>query len=103
MIMNEFDVLQANKVFSEYMTNDSEVSKDLQEDDACMCMHFHDDFQWQIPVIIKITQESITHPTGLSLQSKVEDVLRAGSKGEMFLACLNFINWYNETKNNTIA
>ncbi len=102
-----------NQLIAEFMTDEPEVLKmDLKKAGCVKTMHYHDQWHWLIPVLLKI--DSLIMADGQQLSFKIEGnmcVIRYSRSGNWIIynnnkstikavydTVVQFIKWYNLNK-----
>lgn len=119
------EIREGNILIAKFMTDEPEVlERDLQKAGTVESMHYHDEWDWIMPVVTKIigvlppindihhsfywslssvssavVTKSITgFPNFIGEAHEVTDLSEEGLKRANYRAIVGFIKWYNENK-----
>jgi general stress protein 26 len=104
------EIWENNVIIARYMTDEPDVlERDLLKAGTIECMYYHDEWEWIMEVVEKIRINTKIHillfpdkspssvvvidTKGFNTMEKSNNLISA-----IWNACINYINWYNETK-----
>ena len=103
--------LKGNRLIAEFMTTEPEVlKKDLQKAGTIESMHYHDDWNWLMPVIHKLWDTPVSPGPLYDKMTNIKDKLNMinkitsaikhfmlyGGVEQCSWAVIDLIKWYNK-------
>lgn len=94
---------QTNRLIAEFITDEPEVLKhDLKKAGCVESMHYHDSWDWLMPVVRKIVEICIENDD-LFLSDQYTSILETVPLAiieDTYKVVVEFLKFYNEDKNN---